>query len=107
MAEKLNIGKASIGVDTNELRTAISKLKTEVIDSTITAIKGAEDEIKAYVDNAWIGKSAERFKSLVSQDVLSITWNLNNSFDELTTNLKQTAESMKDAESEIVIRGNE
>lgn len=100
----LNIEGASIGFDVNNVETALNNLNTRVIQDTINKMNSSMSTLREYVDNAWVGQSAEIFKENMETDKDTISKSLNDAFDCLKSEMYQIVNEMGEADAALMNR---
>lgn len=64
----LNIDNATFGYDSNGVIAALKNINIQVIEASCTKMDAGSNELKSWVDAAWVGKSAEQFKKNMDTD---------------------------------------
>ena len=100
----LNIENATIGFDANNIQTALNNLNTHVIQDAVTALKANLSELRSSVDGAWVGQSAEIFKSNLDYDANEIQKKMNDAYDALKATLNSIASDMSTIDESLVER---
>ena len=98
----LGIENATIGVDANNVQTALNNLNTNVIGEAIDKMTQGMSTLRDYVDASWVGNSAEQFKKNMESDKDKIIQELRNTFDVLKSELNQIVNAMEEKDQEIV-----
>lgn len=98
----LNIENATIGFDINNVETALNNLNIKVIQGTITRMNTSMQQLREYVDDAWVGASAEQFKTNMESDKTSITEALRDTYDVLKSEMYQIVNEMAAADEELI-----
>lgn len=98
----LNIEGASIGFDANNIEDALSNLNTQVIEQTIDKMNSDMSNLRDYVDSAWVGSSAEQFKTNMETDKRKIIQGLRDTYDALRSEMYQIANEMSNADEELI-----
>ncbi len=98
----LNIEGATIGVDANNIQTALNNLNTKCIEDTINKMTTSMDQLRQSVDQVWVGESAETFKENMERDREFITKNLKATYDTLQSEMYQIVNAMSEADAELV-----
>lgn len=103
----LNIENATIGFDANNIQEALNNLNTKCIQDTITKMNQSMDRLRTSVDSAWVGQSADIFKENMNTDKESIIKSLNETYENLRSEMYQIANQMAEADSNLVNRRGE
>lgn len=103
----LNIENATIGFDANNIQEALNNLNTKCIQDTITKMNQSMDKLRTSVDSAWVGQSADIFKENMNTDKESIIKSLNETYENLRSEMYQIANQMAEADSNLVNRRGE
>lgn len=98
----LNIENATIGFDANNVETALNNLNIKVIQDTITKMNNSMQGLRDYVDSAWVGSSAEQFKTNMESDKEKIAQSLQDTYDVLKSEMYQIINEMAAADEELV-----
>ena len=98
----LTIQGATIGVDANGIQALINELQTHVIDDTISAMNAAQSGLRDKVDAAWVGQSAENFKTNMETDKKVLETALKESFDTLKSELYNIASTIGEEDQSLV-----
>ncbi len=98
----LNIENATIGFDSNNVQTALNNLNTKVIQDTITKMNNSMQRLREYVDSAWVGESAETFKSNMEKDKNNIAKSLNDTYEVLKSEMYQIVNEMAAADEALI-----
>ena len=98
----LSIENATIGFDVNNVETALSNLNTKVIQDTITKMNSSMQKLRESVDAAWVGSSAEQFKTNMESDKDKISKSLQDTYDVLKSEMYQIVNEMAAADEELV-----
>lgn len=98
----LNIENATIGFDANNVETALSNLNTRVIQDTIQKMNNSMSQLREYVDSAWVGASANQFKTNMESDKSHISQALQDTYDVLKSEMYQIINEMAAADQELV-----
>lgn len=98
----LDISGATFGVDANGIQSFINELNTQCIQDTINKMNSGLSELRSAVDEAWVGKSADTFKSNMEADKDTITKALNDSFEVLKTELFDIAAKMSESDEGLI-----
>lgn len=100
----LTIEGATIGFDQNNVATAINNLQVHVINDTITKMNESMISLREYVDNAWVGQSAEIFKENMEFDKNQVIDGLNDSFELLKAEMYDIVNEMADVDNNLISR---
>lgn len=98
----LNIEGATIGFDANNIEDALSNLNTQVIQQTIDKMNTEMGNLREYVDSAWVGASAEQFKTNMETDKDKVIQGLRDTYDALRSEMYQIVNEMSAADEELV-----
>ena len=98
----LNIENATIGFDANNVETALNNLNTKVIQDTINKMNSSMQSLRDYVDAAWVGASAEQFKTNMELDKEKISESLTATYDVLKSQMYQIVNEMSAVDDELV-----
>lgn len=98
----LNIENATIGFDANNVETALNNLNTKVIQDTITKMTSSMSTLRDYVDSAWVGASAEQFKTNMESDKEKISQSLRDTYEVLKSEMYQIVNEMAEVDAELV-----
>ncbi len=98
----LQIGNADIGADANGVQQAINNLRTHVIQDTISKMNGSMESLRASVDDAWVGHSAEIFKENMQNDKKTISEALEQTFEGLQNEINQIVSRMGEADENLI-----
>ena len=98
----LDIENATIGFDANNVETALSNLNTRCIQDTIAKMNSSMQGLRDYVDAAWVGASAEQFKTNMEKDKETISKSLNDTYEVLKSEMYQIVNEMAAADAELV-----
>ena len=98
----LNIENATIGFDANNVQTALNNLNTKCIQDTIVKMNNSMQSLRDYVDSAWVGVSAEQFKTNMESDKEKISQSLRDTYDILKSEMYQIINEMAAADEELV-----
>ena len=102
----LDIGGATLGVDANNIQEALNRLNVECIQETITLMNTSMSSLRDAVDSAWVGQSAEVFKSNMEKDKETISKALNDAYEVLKSEMYQIVNEMEAADAELVKERN-
>ncbi len=100
----LNINKATIGYDQNELHNALKEIQTEVIQKTCDALDTNISELESAIDEVWVGQSADNFKKNLENDVSKIQMALQSAYYALTSQFNQIITGMAEVDNNLVER---
>ncbi len=98
----LNIENATIGFDSNNIETALQNLNTRVIQDTINKMNQSMNGLRGYVDEAWVGASAEQFKDNIESDKKVIAESLQDTYGVLKSEMYQIVNEMARVDQELV-----
>ena len=98
----LTIENASIGFDANNVEKALNHLNSDLIDATIQQMNNSMAELREYVDNAWVGESAETFKANMEHDKDDVTKGLHDAYDALRSAMYEIVNNMQDKDKVLV-----
>lgn len=98
----LEIENATIGVDQNGVTKALNNMRTNVITETQNAIRKNWEDLQTKVDDAWVGKSAEVFKSNMLSDVNMVNKALDEAFEVLQSELYDLVDQVEEADSTLI-----
>ena len=98
----LNIEGATLGVDANNVQTALNNLNTYCIQETISLMNSSMASLREAVDTAWVGQSAEVFKNNMEKDKETISKALNDTYEVLKSEMYQIVNEMEAADAELV-----
>ena len=87
----VNVSNATFGYDANGLQQAINNLQTKCVAETIAKINRGMADLRAAVDQAWVGQSAERFKSKMEEDANAVS-----------SSIEEAGQALEDGVSGIV-----
>ena len=102
----LNIEGATIGFDANNVETALNNLNTRCIQDAITRMNNSMQGLRDYVDSAWVGSSAEQFKTNMETDKEKIAQSLQDTYEVLKSEMYQIVNEMSAAD-EALVKGRE
>jgi uncharacterized protein YukE len=107
MEGNLKITGASEGFDISGINAYISDIKVKLIQNAIDEMKKETTTVKNTVDQVWVGKSANTFKSNFDYDVKIITDALKEACDVLEKSIYHAAHNLKTIDENLVQkRGN-
>lgn len=98
----LNIENATIGFDVNNVETALNNLNTRVIQDTINKMNSSMQTLRDYVDSAWVGQSAEQFKTNMEVDKEKISQSLKDTYEVLKSEMYQIVNEMAAADEALI-----
>lgn len=98
----LNIENATIGFDVNNVETALNNLNTRCIQDTIAKMNSSMQQLREYVDSAWVGSSADQFKANMESDKSKIAQSLQDTYDVLKSEMYQIVNEMAAADEALV-----
>lgn len=98
----LNIEKATLGYDANNIQSLLNDINIEVIGEAISTMNSSLAELRTEVDNVWVGASAEQFKKNMETDVERISEALRASYDVLQTELNTIVSKMDELDRNLV-----
>ncbi len=98
----LNIEKATLGYDANNVTAAINSLNTDVIVASENKLKSSLSTLFSAVDSVWVGQSAEQFKKNMDYDVSTICQSLEETHKILETELNQIVNKMDEVDQNLV-----
>lgn len=98
----LNIEKATLGYDANNVTAAINSLNTDVIVESETKLRNSLSTLFTAVDAVWAGQSAEQFKKNMDYDVEIICQSLEETHKVLETELNQIVNKMDEVDQNLV-----
>lgn len=103
----LTIEGATIGFNQDNVATAINNLQVHVINDTITKMNESMASLREYVDNAWVGQSAEIFKENMEYDKNEVFDGLNDAYEQLKAEMYDIVNEMADVDNNLVTRRGE
>lgn len=98
----LNIEGATVGFDATNVEKALSNLHTGVIQDAIVKMNDSMIQLRDYVDSAWVGASAEQFKTNMEVDKEKVTKALQDTYEILKSEMYQIVNEMAAADKELV-----
>lgn len=98
----LTIEGATIGFDKDNIKTALTNLKTSAIDETKSTMDSRTSEIETWVSDVWIGDSADQFLKNMETDKQNVKKGLDDAYEKLEQRLNKIATEMDDADESIV-----
>lgn len=98
----LTIENATMGFDVNNIETALNNLNTRVIQDTINKMNSSMQGLRDYVDAAWVGSSAEQFKTNMESDKTKIAQALQDTYDVLKSEMYQVVNEMAEVDDNLV-----
>lgn len=98
----LNIEKATLGYDANNVTAAINSLNTDVIVESETKLRNSLSTLFTAVDAVWVGQSAKQFKENMDYDVEIICQSLEETHKVLETELNQIVNKMDEVDQNLV-----
>ncbi len=98
----LDIHGATFGVDANGISTLENNINVQCIEKTITAMNAGMAALRTAVDNAWVGTSAENFKSNMETDKDAVVDGLHQSYEILKGELEDIAAKMGEVDETLV-----
>ena len=98
----LTIEGATIGFNQNNVADALNNLQTHVINDTITKMNESMASLREYVDNAWVGQSAETFKENMEYDKDEVIAGLNEAYEQLKAEMYDIVNTMAETDNALV-----
>lgn len=98
----LNIERATLGYDANNVQEAFNSLNQEVIGKTIVDMQQGLDTLRAATDAVWVGTSAEQFKKNMEYDADFISKCLEETRDILKAELDEIVNKMDEIDQTLV-----
>lgn len=98
----LNIEKATLGYDANNVTEAINSLNTDVIIASQNKLKSSLSTLFTAVDEVWAGQSAQQFKKNMEYDVGVICQSLDDTHKVLETELNEIVNKMDEVDQNLV-----
>lgn len=68
----LNIEKATLGYDANNIQKLLNIINSDVIDKTQQALRDNVKLLRDATDEVWVGHSAIQFKNNIDSDVKNV-----------------------------------
>ena len=98
----LTIDKASQGFDRRGMQSYINEINTKLVDNACNRLNSGMKEIRAAVDQVWVGTSAETFKNNFEHDVDVIRDALQEARKICENALKEAGKAMGDLDHDLV-----
>ncbi len=98
----LNISKATIGYDRDQLTKTYNNLRANCIQDTIRIMQKNTKIIYDFVNQAWVGQSADQFKQNWENDVYYIVKRLGEAETQLKNQFDSVVKTMNKQENTIV-----
>ncbi len=98
----LQISGADVGADINGITQALNNLQQKVILDAINKMNSSLSTLRESVDEAWVGQSAENFKSNMETDKDAIVQALQDSYDSLKSEMDQIISKMGEADEALI-----
>lgn len=99
----LNIEGATFGFDANGVQEALNNINTNVIQEAVDQMNNSMNDLRSWVDSAWVGESAEQFKKNMEADKRMITSQLDQSFNALQSVIRdQIGGTIAEADANLV-----
>ena len=102
----LNIEKATLGYDANNIQKLLNKINYEVIFEAQKALRQNLSDLRKATDEVWVGYSAMNFKSNMDSDVDKICSALDETFEVLKGQLNDIVNKMDADDKNLVTRRN-
>lgn len=98
----LNIEGATVGFDQDGVRNLLSDIKANVIQEAQDQLKTSVGELDTALDDIWQGKSEERFKSNMHEDVETICDALDDAYNSLVAEIGRARDAMGAVDNTLV-----
>lgn len=102
----LNIEKATLGYDANNIQKLLNIINSDVIDKTQQALRDNVKLLRDATDEVWVGHSAIQFKNNIDSDVKNVCDALAATFEVLKKQLNDIVIEMDDDDRNLVARRN-
>lgn len=99
---QLDITGATIGYDERNIQTALNNLNRDVIQDAIGKMTDYMQNLIDAVNAAWVGKSAETFKSNMMFDKNMVCKGLQDSYNILENEMHQIVNEMSKVDAALV-----
>lgn len=104
---QLDITGATIGYDERNIQTALNNLNRDAIQAAMQKMTDAMQTLVDAVNAAWVGKSAETFKSNMYFDKDMVCKGLQDSYNVLENEMHQIVNEMSKVDAALVEERNE
>lgn len=98
----LDIERATLGYDANNVQEALNSLNLKVIEGSKIKLRNSLLTLRAAVDVVWVGQSAEQFKKNMDYDVDTICKALDETQGVLQTELNEIVNKMDEVDQNLV-----
>lgn len=98
----LDIERATLGYDANNVQEALNSLNLKVIEGSKIKLRNSLLTLRAAVDVVWVGQSAEQFKKNMDYDVDTICKALDETQGVLETELHEIVNKMDEVDQNLV-----
>lgn len=100
----LNIEKATLGYDANNIQKLLNNINTHVINEAQSALRKNVSDLRKATDEVWVGQSAIIFKDNMDFDVNVVCQALDATFKVLQSQLFTIVSKMDEDDKELLGR---
>ena len=98
----LNIDGATVGFDQEGVSTLLNDIKANLIQEAKDKLKSSKSELDTSLDEIWQGKSEERFKSNMHDDIETVCDALDDAYTSLETEVARARDAMGSVDNTLV-----
>lgn len=98
----LEIKDATVGYNEQGVRSLLDDIRANVIEEAESKLESSETKLIEALDDIWVGKSADAFKSNMHEDILTVRQALESAYKALEIEIYNARSAMGNVDANLV-----